>query len=86
MLTKQNLSHLSPHMVNRLLHENQKSTPKFLSGKKLLKNVTLHSYHTVFWPRRFLCESWSGASFYSKQKVGAVDKYINKVETNARQC
>ena len=31
------------HVVNRLLHENWKSIPKFLSGKKLLKNVTILS-------------------------------------------
>ena len=35
------LSHLSARVVNRLLRENRKSFPKFLSGKKLLKNVTL---------------------------------------------
>ena len=35
------LSHLSVRVVNRLLRENLKSFPKFLSGKKLLKNVTL---------------------------------------------
>ena len=34
------LSHLSAHIVNRLLRENRKSIPKFLSGKQLLKNVT----------------------------------------------
>ena len=34
-------SHLSVHIVNRLLRENQKTIPKYLSGKKLLKNVTL---------------------------------------------
>ena len=31
------LSHLSVYVVNRLLHENRKSIPKILSGKKLLK-------------------------------------------------
>ena len=35
------LSHLSVHVVNRLLRENRKSIPKFLSGKKLFKNVTV---------------------------------------------
>ena len=35
------MSHLSEHMVNRLLLENRKSIPKFFNGKKLLKNVTL---------------------------------------------
>ena len=28
-------------MINRLLHENWKTIPEILSGKKLLKNVTL---------------------------------------------
>ena len=35
------LSHLSAHVVNRLLCENWKTIPKYLSGKKLFKNVTL---------------------------------------------
>ena len=35
------LSHLSAHVVNRLLRENRKTIPKCLSGKTLLKNVTL---------------------------------------------
>ena len=35
------VSRLSAHVVNRLLRENRKTIPKFLSGKKLLKNVTL---------------------------------------------
>ena len=35
------MSHLSAHVVNRLLRENRKTILKFLSGKKLLKNVTL---------------------------------------------
>ena len=35
-----NLSHLA-HEVNCLLRENRKSISKFLSGKKLFKNVTL---------------------------------------------
>ena len=35
------LSHLSVHVVNRLLRENRKSIPKFFHGKKSLKNVTL---------------------------------------------
>ena len=39
--SKKTLSHLSAHMVNCLLRENQKTIPKFLSGKKLFKNVTL---------------------------------------------
>ena len=30
----QNLSHLSAQVVNRLLRENRKSIPKFLSSKK----------------------------------------------------
>ena len=34
----QNLSHLSAHMVNRLLHKNWKSIPKCLSGKKTFQN------------------------------------------------
>ena len=29
------LSHLSAHVVNRLLRENLKTIPKFLSGKRL---------------------------------------------------
>ena len=32
---------ISEHVVNRLLRKNQKTIPKFLSGKKLFKNVTL---------------------------------------------
>ena len=39
--TKKTLSHLSAHMVNRLLRENRKTIPKFLSGKNIFKNVTL---------------------------------------------
>ena len=35
------LSHLSAHMVNRLLRENRKSIPKMFNGRKHLKNVTL---------------------------------------------
>ena len=35
------LSHLSAHVVERLLRENQMTIPKFLSGKKLLRNETL---------------------------------------------
>ena len=35
------MSHLSVHVVNRLLREKQKTIPKYLSVKKLLKNVTL---------------------------------------------
>ena len=35
------MSHLSAHVVDCLLHENQKTIPKFWSGKKLLKYVTL---------------------------------------------
>ena len=31
------MSHLSAHVVNRLLPEHRKSVPKFLNGKKLLK-------------------------------------------------
>ena len=38
---KKTLSHFSAHVVNRLLRENWKSILKVLSGKKLLKNVTL---------------------------------------------
>ena len=30
------LSHLNAHVVNRLLRENRKTIPKFLSGKTLL--------------------------------------------------
>ena len=33
------LSHLGAHLVNRLQHENRKSIPKFLSGKKLKKKI-----------------------------------------------
>ena len=29
------------HVVNRLLRENRKSIPKFLSGKNFFKNVNL---------------------------------------------
>ena len=32
------LSHLSAHMENRLLHENLKTIPKFLSVKKTFQN------------------------------------------------
>ena len=35
------LSHLSAHVVNRLLRENRKTILKILNGKKLFKNVTL---------------------------------------------
>ena len=39
---KKTLSHFSTHLVNHLLRENQKTIPKFLSGKKLFfKNVTI---------------------------------------------
>ena len=34
LLLKTTLSHLSAHVVNRLLRENRKTIPKFLSGKK----------------------------------------------------
>ena len=34
------LSHLSAHMVNRLLRENRKSIPNLFNAKKLVKNVT----------------------------------------------
>ena len=36
------MSHLSVHVVNRLLRENRKSIPKFLSGKKLFKKCCKH--------------------------------------------
>ena len=32
---------LCVHVVNRLLHEKWKTIPKFVSGKQLLKNLTL---------------------------------------------
>ena len=35
------MSHRSAFVVNRLLREKRKSIPKFLSGKKLFKTVTL---------------------------------------------
>ena len=35
------LFYLSAHVVNRLLRENWNTIPKFLSGKILLKNVTV---------------------------------------------
>ena len=34
---KKTLSHVSAHVVNGLLRENQKTTPKLLSGKKTIK-------------------------------------------------
>ena len=43
----QTLSHLSAHVVNRLLHENRKSIPKFLSGKNTSKNVTLQALNFI---------------------------------------
>ena len=46
------LSHLSAHMVNRLLRENRKTIPKFLSGKKLFKNVTLQILSPRFYPSK----------------------------------
>ena len=39
--TTKSLSYLNVHLVNRLLRENRKSIPKYLSGKRLFKNVTL---------------------------------------------
>ena len=42
-----NLSHLSAHVVNRLLREKWKCIPKFLSGEKLLKNVTLQIFNFI---------------------------------------
>ena len=39
-----NLSHFSAHVVNHLLSENRKTILKILSGKKLLKNVTLQIF------------------------------------------
>ena len=39
--TRLYLSHLGAHLVYRLLRKNRKTIPKFLSGKKLFKNVTL---------------------------------------------
>ena len=41
VVLKKNSSHLSVHLVNRLLSENRKSIPKTIKGKNLLKNVTL---------------------------------------------
>ena len=38
--TKKTLSHLSAHVINRLLRENQKSIQNVFNGKKLFKNVT----------------------------------------------
>ena len=40
-LTLSHDSHLSARMVNCLLRENWWTIPKFLGGKKLLRNVTL---------------------------------------------
>ena len=40
-ILKKTLFILTVHVVNRLLRENQKTIPNFISGKKLLKNVTL---------------------------------------------
>ena len=40
-LVELNLSHLTAHVVNRLLREKRKSVPNYFNGKKLLKNVTL---------------------------------------------
>ena len=42
-----NLSHLTAKVVNHLLRENRKSIPKILSGKKLLKNVTLQNLNFI---------------------------------------
>ena len=42
--TSKLFSHLSAHMVNRLLCENRKSIPKSFNGKKLLKNITLQIF------------------------------------------
>ena len=41
VLKKKNSASLSAHVVNHLLRKNRKTIPKFLSGKKLFKNVTL---------------------------------------------
>ena len=44
-----NLSHLSAHMVTRLLRENRNAIPKLLSVKKLLKTVA-HQIFSLFFP------------------------------------
>ena len=41
------LSHLSAHLVNRLLHANRKTIQIFLSGKNLFKNVTLQILNSI---------------------------------------
>ena len=50
ILTKKNLSHLSVHVVNRLLRENQKSIPNFLSGKKPFQNCNPQDFK--FYPSK----------------------------------
>ena len=52
-----NLPHLSAHVVNRLLRENWKPIPKFLSGKKLFKNVTLQILK--FYPNKLTNKNFS---------------------------
>ena len=47
MLSDTTLSHVSAHMVNRLLRKNRKTIPKFLIGKKLFKNVTLQILNVI---------------------------------------
>ena len=44
------LSHLSVHAVNRLLRENRKTIPKFLSGKKTDKKCNPPDFK--FYPRK----------------------------------
>ena len=46
-----NLSHLSVHVVNRLLRKNRKPIPKFLSGKKTLKKCNPPDFK--FYPSKF---------------------------------
>ena len=46
-LGNKTVSHLSANVVNRLLHENRKTISKFLSGKKLFKNVTLQILNLI---------------------------------------
>ena len=47
---KKNRSHLSVHVVNRLLRENQKSIPNFLSGKKAFKKCNPQDFK--FYPSK----------------------------------
>ena len=50
LLGHKTLSHLSVHMVNRLLRENRKTIPKFLSGEKLFKKC--HPSDFKFYPSK----------------------------------